>query len=123
MLLTKKDPILIPQQVVKQAIGWFGILLPAALLMGNFALSACPTVQSSISHYYYTITGHWLVGILCAVAMFLISYKGYNQLDNIISSTAGFAALFIALCPTSMMKNVPAAIVDDSCLLFSLNEH
>jgi hypothetical protein len=123
VLLTKENPGLIPYQTVRKAIGWLGILLPAAMIIGNLIFSTCNSIQSSISHYYYTITGHWFVGILCAVAMFLISYKGYNLIDNIVSSVAGFAAVFIAFFPTNMLKKVPVTIVNDGCLLFSLPEN
>jgi len=123
VLLTKKNPGLIPYQTVRKAIGWLGILLPAAMIIGNLIFSTCHSIQSSISHYYYTITGHWFVGILCAVAMFLISYKGYNVIDNIVSSVAGFAAVFISFFPTNMRKEVPVIIVNDGCLLFSLPEN
>ncbi|MFN2440349.1 MAG: hypothetical protein ABR503_14195 [Chitinophagaceae bacterium] len=123
VLRTKKNPGLIPYQTVRKAIGWLGILLPAAMIIGNLIFSTCNSIQSSISHYYYTITGHWFVGILCATAMFLISYTGYNQVDNIVSSVAGFAALLIAFFPTNMVKEVPVTIINEGCLLFSLPEN
>jgi cytochrome bd-type quinol oxidase subunit 2 len=55
--------------------------------------------------------------------MFLISYKGYNLVDNIVSSVAGFAAVFISFFPTNMLKKVPVTIVNEGCLLFSLPEN
>jgi uncharacterized membrane protein YiaA len=55
--------------------------------------------------------------------MFLISYKGYNLVDNIVSSVAGFAAVFITFFPTNMLKKVPVTILNDGCLLFALPEN
>ncbi|HZF65048.1 MAG TPA: hypothetical protein VEZ55_11200 [Chitinophagaceae bacterium] len=123
MLLTTKEPRLVPPRFVRQAIGWIAILLPAMLIAGNYLLRGCSMLQGSISHYYYTITGHWLVGILSAVAMFLISYKGYNKLDSVVSSVAGFAAIFIAVFPTNRETLVPEVINIDACILFSLPEN
>jgi len=120
---TTKHPRLIPYQTLRQAIGWLGILLPAAMIIGNWFMHNCTTVQSSISHYYYTITGQWLVGILCAVAMFLISYRGYELKDNITSSIAGFTAIAIAFFPTNTATMVPEKIIMNECLLFSLREN
>lgn len=118
-----QKPQLIPYQTLRQLIGWLGILLPAALLAGNFFIRHCTAVQGSISHYYYTITGQWLVGILFAVAMFLISYNGYTRADNIATSVAGFAAVLIAVFPTNMQHLVPQPMQADACLLFTLPEH
>ena len=122
-MLTTKEPRLIPHQTLRQAIGWLGTLLPAVLIIGNKVIDHCAILQSSISHYYYTVTGHWLVGILCAVAMFLISYKGYNRIDNITSSVAGLAALAIAFFPTNAETLVPEKIIINDCILFSLREN
>lgn len=123
VMLTTKHPRLVHPQTLRQAIGWLGILLPAAMIFGNKIIYQCSTLQSSISHYYYTVTGHWLVGILCAVAMFLISYKGYNRVDNITSSVAGFAAIAIAFFPTNAETMVPEKIIMNDCILFSLSEN
>ena len=122
MLRDTRRPQLIPYQTLRQLIGWLGIGLPAALLAGNYLLRHCTMVQSSISHYYYTITGYWLVGILFAVAMFLISYNGYSRVDNIATSIAGFAAVLIALFPTNIVHQVPEPMSTVACTLFILPE-
>lgn len=114
---------LISADSVRQAVGWLGVLLPALMIMGNSLLRDCDTIRSTISHYYYTITGYWFVGILFAVAMFLISYKGYDRRDVMASSVAGFSAVLIALFPTNMETLVPAVMEIDNCVLFSLPEN
>lgn len=57
-------------------------------------------LQESISHYYYTIAGDVFVGLLCAVAFFLILYPGEGRAEDIWTNLAGVCALFVALLPT-----------------------
>ena len=109
----KEDPRLISFNTLRKAVGWLGILLPAAMLAGNLFLGSCHSVQDSNSHYYYTVTGNLFVGILCAVAMFLLSYKGYpeDNTDNILTSLAGICALGIAFFPTNDNSTDSCAII------------
>lgn len=113
--LPKDDPRLISFNTLRKSIGWLGILLPAAMLTGNLLFGNCRAIQDSNSHYYYTITGNLFVGILCAVALFLLAYKGYpdDKTDNILTSLAGICALGIAFFPT----NDNSA---DACTIFHL---
>jgi len=102
-LYKPEDPKVISFLTLRKTIGWLGILLPAAMLVGNFIFANCHYIQDSNSHYYYTITGNLFVGILCAVAMFLIAYQGYPDdiKDNIATTLAGVFALGIAFFPTN----------------------
>ncbi|HEY0067190.1 MAG TPA: hypothetical protein VGB46_07505 [Flavisolibacter sp.] len=119
----EKEPGLISPNALRKSIGWTGILLPAFLIVGNWIFSECDIIASSISHYYYTRTGPWLVGALFAVGMFLVSYKGYGK-DYIASGIAGIAAVFIAMFPTNAETMVPAeSNLVDVCKLFELKEH
>ena len=95
-----KDPRIISYNSLRKTIGWLGLLLPAAMVTGNFLFGHCKILLDSNSQYYYTITGSLLTGILCCVALFLISYKGFAPIDNILSSSAGIFALGIAFFPT-----------------------
>jgi hypothetical protein len=112
-VLPKEDPRLISFNTLRKSVGWFGISLPAAMLLGNFAVGHCNTIQDSISHYYYTITGSMFIGILCAVAVFLIAYKGYpdDNTDNILTTLAGICAIFIAFFPTNDNSTDSCAII------------
>jgi hypothetical protein len=109
----KEDPRLISFNTLRKAVGWLGILLPAAMLLGNFLFGHCNSIQDSNSHYYYTITGNLFVGILCAVALFLLSYKGYpgDNTDSILTSLAGLCAIGIALFPTNDNSSDSCAII------------
>jgi hypothetical protein len=100
--------IIISYLTLRKAVGWIGILLPFALLTGNYTISrlthfedGCNPLKSSISHYYYTRLGDLFVGALCAVALFLFSYKGLEKEDSRVCNIAGFFALGIVTFPTS----------------------
>lgn len=98
-------------EVVRQAIGYLGITMPAILLIGTFVIGRCPEMQDSISHYYYTIMGDVLVITLCAFAVFLFMYQGYERHDNIATSIAAFFALGVALFPTSPIGDISCSVV------------
>jgi hypothetical protein len=103
MGVSYQDPRLISFNSLRKSIGWLSILMPPAMLAGNYLLGDCSYVQESLSDYYYTITGNLLVGMLCAMALFLISYKGYpgDRLDGWLTTIAGLLALGAAFLPTN----------------------
>jgi hypothetical protein len=103
MGVSQQDPRLISFNTLRKSIGWLSILIPPAMLAGNYLLGDCSYVQESLSDYYYTITGNLLVGMLCAMALFLISYKGYpgDRLDGWLTTIAGLLALGAAFIPTN----------------------
>ena len=109
-----KDPRLISYNTLRITIGWLGILLPAAMIAVNFLFDDCRLIQDSNSHYYYTVSGNLFTGILCAVAMFLIAYKGFEKIDHIATSFAGLCALGVAMFPTNKSTmDSPGCIVID----------
>jgi len=81
-------------------VGIIGIGLPVALVLGDIILHGSG-FQSSISDYYHTAMRDIFVGSLCAIAMFLMSYKGYEAIDNIAGNIASLFALGVALFPTT----------------------
>jgi hypothetical protein len=107
------DPRIISFHSLIQAIGWLGVLLPGTMLAGNYLFGHCSAIQDSVSDYYYTVTGDLLVGILCAVALFLLSYKGYpgDRLDSMLSTLAGLLALGVAFFPTNETSADSCAII------------
>jgi hypothetical protein len=102
-----KDALVADYLTIRKAIGILGITLPIILLIGSFIFSECNRVENSISDYYYTIMGHYLVGTLCTVALFLFSYKGYDKKDNLISNLASIFALGLAFFPTACADHDP----------------
>jgi len=95
---------------LRKFIGILGISLPVLLMLGTFIFGSCTQVQNSISHYYFTIMGDLYVGTLSAVAMFLISYKGYNKTDDVASSLAGIFALGSAYFATSNNPDIACSM-------------
>jgi len=57
--------------------------------------------QTSISAYYWTLDleRNFFVGVLCAVGVFLLLYKGYNRLEDRILDLAGISAAGVAFFP------------------------
>lgn len=87
---------------LRKAIGIIGILLPFVLVFGKILLEGEGlSIESSISAYYYTVMGDVFVGSLCAVGVFLLSYRGYERKDNIAGDIACIFAIGVALFPTT----------------------
>ncbi len=99
------EPEVISYQTLRNAIGWLGIMLPVSLIIGSFLFGPCDVIQPSISHYYYTNMREVFVGLMCAVSLFLFSYRGYSRLDSMASNLAGLFSLGVALFPTNVIEN------------------
>jgi hypothetical protein len=103
-------------------IGAAGICLPFLLVIGKLIYNHSLQIEYSISDYYDNGTaGDILVGVLFALAFFLVSYKGYARIDNIAASLGCVFALGVALCPTtSENKTVHNLHFIFALLLFSV---
>jgi len=86
---------------MRRLIGILGISLPFIVILGGLAQSDAG-LQGSISGYYYTNMRDLFVGILSGVALFLLSYRGYEQIDDILANMSGLFALGMILFPTAM---------------------
>jgi hypothetical protein len=84
---------------LRKLIGVLGISLPVVMWLGEW-LFCSSQLQPTISDYYYTRMRDEFVGILWAIGVFLICYRGTRILDDVISSTAGAFAILVALFPT-----------------------
>ncbi|HVZ41992.1 MAG TPA: DUF998 domain-containing protein [Candidatus Kapabacteria bacterium] len=82
---------------LRTCIGVIGITLPLVLSLGAL-LADGPGLRSSISSYYYSGMGDVFVGSMCAIGIFLMSYRGYGN-DHVASLAAGTFAVGVALCP------------------------
>jgi len=87
---------------VRTSIGVVGMALPFVLVLGGLVVGI--GLQSSISAYYHTGMGDIFVGSLCAVAVFLWSYRGYDERDDRAGNVACVAALGVALLPTAPLR-------------------
>jgi len=85
---------------LRRAIGVIGTALPAVLIIGKLIVDG-GGLQDSISAYFYTDIRGVFVGSMCAVGAFLLSYRGYEAIDDIAGNVAGVAAIGVALFPTA----------------------
>ncbi|HYY60401.1 MAG TPA: hypothetical protein VE756_03330 [Burkholderiales bacterium] len=97
----------------RRLIGWIGLLLPALLVVIAIERDGLARWRSleSISAYYYTGAVAAFVGMLVALALFLFTYRGfdneYHKADRGVAITAGVAALAVAFFPTAAPADVP----------------
>lgn len=94
-----KKSLVISYLTLRIVVGVLGVTLPIILVLGCLIFREDEVIQRSISMYYYTHMRNALVGILCAVALFLFVYKGYDYKDDIAGYFAGIFALLVAFCP------------------------
>jgi hypothetical protein len=106
---TREVPEVISFRTIRRIIGYLGIGLPFALWI-MAAILGCRQQQPSISHYYYTMAGSLLVGVLCAVGLFLISYKGFGPHDDRATNIAGIFAFGVAFFPTGNFTSSVCAL-------------
>jgi hypothetical protein len=94
---------------LRRTIGILGMALPVIVVAGGYILDGAQ-MQASISAYYYTNMRDFYVGLLCAVALFLISYAGYSKIDNITGTVSGLFALGMITFPTSRFSGEPVRV-------------
>lgn len=94
------NPLVLSYLGLRKAIGIIGISLPFVLALGKMLLEG-PGIQSSISAYYYTDMRDVFVGSLCAIAVFMMSYKGYDRRDGLAGNLACVFAIGVALFPAT----------------------
>jgi hypothetical protein len=93
------NPIVASYLGLRKAVGVIGCCLPFVLVLG--ALMKGYDLQGSISSYYYTNMGDVFVGSLCAIGIFLMSCKGYDQRDALAGHLAWLFAFGVAFFPTT----------------------
>src|SRR5213592_4599764 len=106
------------QQAHRRLIGILGLLLPLLLfifagLRHTVGLPAW-TPLNSISAYYYTGAVAIFVGVLFALALFLLTYPGYKGViaDRLLGLVGGTAAILVALFPTSAPDGLSTDLVE-----------
>jgi len=86
---------------LRKLVGFLAFLLPVVVAIGVPVLSNDVGLQNSISAYYYTIMRNYFIGTLCAVAVVLFCYKGYEKQDDMAGDIAALLALMVAFFPTT----------------------
>ena len=117
---TSNDSLVISYLGLRKAIGIIGTALPFVLAFGKILVDS-PGIEGSISAYYYTVMRDVFVGSLCAIAVFLMSYRGYERKDDIAGDLACAFALGVALFPTTPESGAtsPEKIIGALHLLFA----
>ncbi|MDX9903237.1 MAG: DUF2007 domain-containing protein [Bacteroidales bacterium] len=101
MAITRDHPAQIHSYLsLRKAVGWIGILLPFVLVFGHLIIFGGDSLLTNMSVYYHTGMRDLFVGAICAIALFLFFYRGYDRWDNISANLAGFFALGVAFFPT-----------------------
>jgi len=99
-------PEIINYRRIRKVIGYLGFSLPIILVLFSLLPFYKTGIQNSISQYYFSDFREILTGILCAVSLFLISYKGTRnpnllKNDSLLTNIAGIMALLVAFFPTN----------------------
>lgn len=107
LLPTPKPPesIIISYLTMRKVIGFLGFLLVPVLIIGSLILDCPKEIKVSVSAYYYSHLRNVLVGTLCGISLFLLSYHGYTWKDSLASKLAGLFALCIAFLSTSAIDD------------------
>ncbi|MCW9034548.1 MAG: hypothetical protein OQJ97_10040 [Rhodospirillales bacterium] len=92
---------LVSYLTLRKAVGYLGLSLPLTLAIGALIIFKEETIRGSISAYYYSDMRDVFVGTMCALALVLFSYKGYEKKDDIAGDLACLFAVGIAVFPTS----------------------
>lgn len=81
---------------LRATIGWLGMLLPwiVVILIGY--------IPASISATWYTNACTVFMIILGSASFLLISYKGYERIDDILLTCSGISGLGICLFPCAI---------------------
>jgi hypothetical protein len=83
--------------LMRAVIGFIGLALPVALVLGDLALEG-GRIKGSLSDYYYSGLRDVFVGALCVTGLFLVTYKVFeHNLENVLSLVAGLGALGVAM--------------------------
>ncbi len=96
----RREVLIMSYLSLRKTIGYIAISIPFLLVVGSVLVGNCPEIQSSISDYYHTQMRDVLVGTLCAIALFLFCYTGYDRYDVSATRLAAIFALGVALFPT-----------------------
>ena len=96
---TNHDQLVISYLTLRKAIGIIGIALPF-VVAGGHLLFGRADLLASISDSYHTIMGDVFVGALCAIGVFLFTYRGYDWRDD-LSGDACVFALGTAFAPVA----------------------
>lgn len=86
---------------LRLGMGLFAAALPVFLWVGGRFVDG-EALRCSMSAYYYSPNlRDTFVGMLCAIGVFLVMYKGFSRQENWLLNLAGTLSVLIALIPTN----------------------
>jgi hypothetical protein len=90
---------------LRQTLGILGILLPwLDLLFGTvFGVGNPRHWNNSISSTYYANSGIIFTGLMIAVGLFLITYRGYDMGDRMTCTISGIFGMTLAIFPNDCL--------------------
>ena len=91
----------------RRVIGVLGVSLPLVVMIGGWQSSG-QTVRDSVSAYYHSNMRDFFVGVLAMTGIFLMSYRGHDRRDRILTFFSGLFALGVATFPTIRTESGPA---------------
>ena len=95
------DRMIISYMTLRKAVGILGMSLGFIVVLGGFFFGS-GEVEGSISEYYLTNMRDIFVGVLFISGAFLLVYKGYDKVDNIITNITGISAIGVAIFPVEV---------------------
>jgi len=98
--------LVISYLLLRKLVGLLGVALPFVLAIGAAIISQLD-IQPSISDYYHTVMRDMFVGILFAIAIFMLSYRGYEPVDDRAGDIACISAIGVALFPVAPLGATP----------------
>ncbi len=117
MSTIRERSLIVSYLAMRRLIGILGISLPFVVVLGGFVQGE-PRLQGSISGYYFTNMRDFYVGISSGVALFLLSYRGYERIDDIVAKISGMFAAGLVFFPTAMYSGkvvrVGMFLIDDN---------
>ncbi len=110
-----EEHIITTYGALRHGIGYLAIALPVILAVWGIIKYGLP-LQDSISAYYHAfvptaqppklleiagngVMRNWFVGILWAIGVFLVLYRGYGRRENIALNVAGVLLIVVAMFP------------------------
>jgi hypothetical protein len=105
---TSEEPLDRSYLFLRTGIGIVGVALPIVLIFGRMLLERQFGILDSMSAYYTSVMRDVFVGSLWAIGIFLICYR-YEHLDDLASTIAGAAVIFVAIFPNPPVHQVSAA--------------
>lgn len=94
---------------LRRFIGGMAFALPILCVIGGLLFSDVG-IKEHISSYYYSNMRDLVVGILVAIGIFLITYKGYSIEDNVVTTISGICSIGIAFFPCSTIEIIKVGI-------------